>query len=336
MSMNRDFDYSLLAKLTQAFGPSGNEQQVAEIITDNVKDYVESIVTDTMGNLIVRKKGNEQKIMIVCHMDEVGIIVTHINKNGFLYYATVGGLKNTDMISKRVIFSNGTVGIIHKEKDETIDKKPEKLYIDIGAANEQEAKELVRVGDMAVISGDFLENDSVIISKALDDRIGCFIALEVIRTVTSPYDLYFVFSAQEEVGARGAKTAAYAIEADLAIIIDTTFSYDTPKVQNNRVSLNNGVAIKVMDKSIVVSPAIKNWMAKIAAASDIPHQWEIITAGGTDSGPIHLTKGGIPTGGLAIPVRYLHSGNQIVGKKDITAGIDLLTALITTHLYFES
>lgn len=332
--MNRDLDYMLLDKLTQAFGPSGNEQKVAEIITDSSRNHADSIDTDSIGNLIVRKKGDGQKIMIVCHMDEVGIIVTHINKNGFLYYASVGGLKNTDLISKRVKFSNGTVGIINKEKDENVDKKPERLYIDIGAANEQEAKKVVSVGDMAVLTGDFLETESVIISKAIDDRIGCFIALEVLKNITSSHDLFFVFSAQEEVGARGAKTAAYTTEADLAIVIDTTFSYDTPKVQN-RTSLNNGVAIKVMDRSIVVSPAIKNWMAKIADANSIPYQWEIITSGGTDSGPIHLSKGGIPTGGLAIPVRYLHSGNEMVAKKDILASIDLLTALITTPLYFE-
>lgn len=333
--MERNLDYSLLAKLTQAFGPSGNEQRVAEIIMDNAKDHAESIVTDRMGNLIVRKDGQGQKIMIVCHMDEVGIIVTHINKNGFLYYASVGGLKGANLVSKRVRFSNGTVGIINKEQDETVEKKSERLYIDIGAANEQDAKNIVSVGDMAILTGEFLETENVIISKAIDDRVGCFIALEVIKNITSPYNLIFVFSAQEEVGARGAKTAAYATEADLAIVIDTTFSFDTPKVQN-RTSLNNGVAIKVMDRSIVVSPALKNWMAKIAAANGIPYQWEIITSGGTDSGPIHLTKGGIPTGGLAIPVRYLHSGNEVVAKKDIIAGIDLLTALITTPLYFES
>ncbi len=333
--MNRSLDYSLLAKLTQAFGPSGNEREVADVITDSIKDHAESIVTDTMGNLIVRKKGQGHKIMIVCHMDEVGIIVTHINENGFLYYAAVGGLKSGDQVSKRVRFSNGTVGIINKEKDDTVEKKSEKLYIDIGATNEQEAKELVSIGDMAVLTGEFLETENVIISKAVDDRVGCFIALEVIKNITSPYDLYFVFSAQEEVGARGARTAAYTTEADLAIVIDTTFSFDTPKKVQNRTSLHNGVAIKVMDRSIVVSPALKNWMAKIADANSILYQWEIITGGGTDSGPIHLTKGGIPTGGLAIPVRYLHSGNEMVAKKDIIAGIDLLTALITTPLYFE-
>lgn len=331
----KPLDYNLLAELSQAFAPSGNEQKVAEIITAAVKGHAQSIVTDTMGNLIVRKEGQGKKIMVVCHMDEVGIIVTHINENGFLYYASVGGLKGSDLISKRVKFSNGTVGVINKEKDESVEKKTERLYIDIGAANEQEAKESVNVGDMAVLTGEFLETGNIIISKAMDNRVGCFIAIEVLKTIVSPDDLHFVFSAQEEVGARGAKTAAYASGSDLALVIDTTFSYDTPKVQN-RTSLNQGVAVKVMDRSIVVSPTIKNWISEVAAANNIPYQWEIITSGGTDSGPIHLTKGGILTGGLAIPVRYLHSGNEMVAKKDIQACIDLLAALINCPPNLES
>lgn len=328
MNMNRKpLDYSLLAELTQAFGPSGNEQTIAQIITTHIRDHAVAIIIDKMGNLIVRKRGHGKKIMIVSHMDEVGIIVTHINKDGFLYFASVGGLKGSDLLSKRVRFSNGTVGIINKEKDESVEKKTERLYIDIGRSNELKARESVSVGDMAVLTGEFLEADDFLISKAIDNRVGCFIALEVLKTIESPYDLYFVFSAQEEVGARGAKTAAYTIEPDLALVMDTTYSYDTPKVQN-RTSLHHGVAIKVMDRSIVVSPTIKNWISETAAAFNIPYQWEIITSGGTDSGPIHLTNGGIPTGGLAIPVRYLHSGNEMVSKQDIKGCIDLLSALI--------
>ena len=159
----KPLDYTLLAELTQAFAPSGNEQKVAGIITAAVKDHAQSIVTDTMGNLIVRKEGQGKKIMVVCHMDEVGIIVTHINENGFLYYSSVGGLKGSDLLSKRVRFSNGTVGVINKEKDESVEKKTERLYIDIGAANEQEAKESVNVGDMAVLTGEFIETENIII-----------------------------------------------------------------------------------------------------------------------------------------------------------------------------
>lgn len=321
-------DYRILAELTQAYGPSGNESEIASVITRFAKKYCDSIDLDKMGNLIVRKTGPGKKIMIACHMDEIGIIVTHIDKNGFLYFAPVGGLQNTILLSKRVQFANGTIGIINKEQDDSVTQKPERYFVDIGALNEMEARTKVAVGDMAVLTGEFYETDQIVISKALDDRVGCFIALEVLKNINSSHDLYFVFSCQEEVGARGAKTAAYTIHPDLALVLDTTLSYDTPKVQN-RTSLGRGAAIKVMDRSIVVAPVLKNWMAETATVNYIPFQWEIITGGGTDSGPIHLTKGGIPTGGLAIPLRYLHTGNEIASKTDIQSGINLLTALIT-------
>ena len=328
---NKLVDYSLLTVLTQAFGPSGNEQEIAAVIADHCRLHADSIRTDKLGNLIAHKKGTGKKIMVVAHMDEIGLIATHINPQGFIYFSTVGGFRTPEMIAKRVRFSNGTIGIIQKEKDETVEKKTDRFYIDIGVAGEQQARERVQIGDMAVLCGEFRETNDIVIAKALDNRVGCFIALQALKNIQTTHELFFVFSAQEEVGARGAKTAAYALEADLALVIDTTFSYDTPKIQN-RTSLNRGPAIKVMDRSIIVSPLIKNWMAETAAVNNIPFQWEIIVSGGTDSGPIHLTKEGIPTGGLAIPVRYLHSGSEMAGKKDIEGAVDLLSALINNPL----
>lgn len=326
----KPLDYTLLQKLTQAYGPSGNEKMIAELITDMVKNDADSAETDTLGNLIVRKKGLGKKIMVVCHMDEVGIIVTHINRRGYLYFASIGGLRNHVLIAQRFVFANGVVGTVcQEEKRKTDDPAADKLFIDIGAASEEEARKWVQEGDMAVFVGDYQETESSVISKALDNRIGCFIALEAFKSITNKNDLYFVFSAQEEVGSRGAKTAAYMLAPDLAINVDTTFSYDDPKeLELHRTAINKGVAIMVMDHSIVVSPAIKNWMADIAEQCKIPYQWEVITAGGTDSGPVHLTRGGIPTGGLSLPVRHLHTPNEIAAKKDIEAAVDLLLALL--------
>lgn len=327
MSNLKSLDYELLKQLTQAFGPAGNEREVAGIITGRV-DFAGEIIQDALGNLIVRKKGSGKKIMIACHMDEVGVIVTHIDEQGYLYFAPVGGLQSSNLIGKRVYFQNRRQGVITRErKKKEDDKSAEKIYIDIGVSDEQEARTVVKEGDMAVLAGDFQETEKHILSKALDDRIGCFLALEVLGQINSEDDLYFAFTAQEEVGARGAKTAAAAILPDLAIIIDTTISYDTP-TERNQTSLGKGVAIKVMDRSILVSPKIKNWMAEIAAQHQIGHQWEIITAGGTDSGPVHLTQGGIPTGGIAIPVRYLHSGNELASKSDLESAYRLLYELL--------
>ncbi|WP_368292460.1 M42 family metallopeptidase [Dehalobacter sp. TBBPA1] len=323
-------DFTLLQQLTQTFGPSGQEHNVAALILDQTKNDADTAYTDTLGNLIVRKKGQGKKMMIACHMDEVGIMVTHINKQGYLYFAPVGGLRDHVLLAQRFVFANGAVGVVSREEKKKPDENsPERLFLDLGATSEQEARTMVREGDMAVFSGAYHETKDCMISKALDNRAGCFIALEVLKRVSSQDDLYFVFTAQEEVGARGAKTAAYALEPDLALNIDTTFSFDMPReYEVPRTSLNKGIAIKVMDRSIVVSPQIKNWMAEIAEQHEIPYQWEIITKGGTDSGPVHLTKGGIPTGGLAVPVRHLHTPGEIASKNDIRSGISLLLALL--------
>lgn len=328
MSNRKTLDYALLEQLTQEFGPSGNEQAVADLITKQVNTIADSVQADPLGNLIVRKKGNGKRIMIACHMDEVGVMVTHIDDRGYLYFVPVGGLKSLELAGKRVRFANGRFGIISgasQKKEEN--PSTLKCFIDIGVSSEEEARSIVTEGDMAVLVGDFQENNNHLLSKALDNRAGCFLAIEVLKQLQSENDLFFTFTAQEEVGARGAKAAALTIQPDLALVIDTTISYDSAE-DRNRTSLGHGAAIKVMDRSIVVSPQIKNWMAEIAGQKDISFQWEIITAGGTDSGPIHLTQGGIPTGGLAIPTRYLHTGNEMVAKTDLQSAYHLLMELL--------
>jgi endoglucanase len=328
MSSLKPLDYELLKQLTQKFGPSGNEIEVADFIIKQVKTIADSVQIDPLGNLIIRKRGNGTKIMIACHMDEVGIMVTHIDDQGYLYFVPVGGLRGPDLIAKRIIFKNKRIGVVCRErKKRAEDKSTGKIFIDIGVTSEAEARSIVTEGDMATLVGDFQETESHIISKALDNRIGCFLALEIFKQIHCESDLFFTFTVQEEVGARGAKTAASTIQPDLALIIDTTISYDTPN-ERNRTSLGHGVAIKVMDRSIVVSPKIKNWMADISSQKNIPFQWEIITTGGTDSGPVHLTQGGIPTGGIAIPVRYLHTANEIVTKTDMQSAYNLLLELL--------
>ncbi|MGI5901882.1 MAG: M42 family metallopeptidase [Desulfitobacteriia bacterium] len=332
--VNKELNLELLKGLTQAYGPSGNEKQVAKFIENYIQDQIKTIdtlETDTLGNLIVRKKGPGKKIMVAAHMDEIGLIATYLDSKGYIYFSPVGGLKPANLLAQRVMFGNGSVGVIAKERKESGDKSPAKYFIDLGVTGEQEARKYITEGDMAVLTGQFVETDNHVISKALDNRLGCFITLEALKNYNSEHDLYVVFTAQEEVGTRGAKTAAYALEPDLAIVVDMTFSYDTPK-EKHRTSLDKGVAIKIMDRSILVTPKIKNWMLDVATENNIPYQTEIITAGGTDSGPIHLSQEGIPTGGLAVPVRYLHTGSEIASKSDIKAACRLLTALLEQPL----
>ncbi|MDD2234141.1 MAG: M42 family metallopeptidase [Desulfitobacteriaceae bacterium] len=322
-------DYSILNKLTQLFGPPGTERVVAEYISTQLQPYSNQITIDTMGNLIVRRQGTGKRIMVAAHMDQVGIIVTNIDKEGFLRFSILGSIPITALNKQRVMFRNGRIGVISIEKIEKLtDLKLEKHYIDIGASSRKEAGQFVQIGDPAVFVGSYTECGSRLISKAFDDRIGCFVAIEAFKRLKTAHELVFVFTVQEEVGTRGAQTAAYALDPDLAIAVDVTVTGDTPKAHQMSVELGKGAAIKVFDRSMVTSPQVKRWMSNIAVKNKIPFQWEVLESGGTDSGAIHLTKGGIPSGVISIPTRYIHSPAEMVDKNDVEAAVNLLVALL--------
>lgn len=322
-------DFTMLGQLTQLFGPSGSEELVAEFISNQVRPYCDELTMDTLGNLIVRRHGIGKRIMVAAHMDEIGLMITHIDKSGFLRFTPLGGVRIPNLIGQRVKFRQGRIGTIGVEKlDKIGDFKLEKLYLDIGASTREEAEQFVRIGETGVFVGDFIESGSRIISKALDDRIGCFVAIEALKRTQSTHELAFVFTVQEEIGTRGARTAAYALEPDLAIAVDVTATGDTPKAQPMSVELGSGVGIKVLDRSMITSPQIKRWMADVATELNIPFQWEILEYGGTDSGAIHLSRGGVPSGVLSIPTRYVHSPAEILDKHDVEAAVDLLVALL--------
>lgn len=324
-----DLDFALLGQLTQIFGPSGSEERVAEFIATQLRPYCDELKTDTLGNLIVRRHGTGKKIMIAAHMDEIGLMITHIDKEGFLRFTPLGGVRIPNLVGQRVKFSQGRVGTIGVERlDKPSDFKLGKLYLDIGVSSQEEAEQFVRIGETAVFVGNFVESGSRIISKALDDRIGCFVAIEALKRTKSTHELAFVFTAQEEIGTRGAQTAAYALEPDLAIAVDVTATGDTPKAHPMSVNLGSGVGIKVLDHSMITSPQIKRWMAAVATDMNISYQWEVSEYGGTDSGAIHLSRGGVPSGVLSIPTRYVHSPAEMLDKRDVEAAVDLLVALL--------
>lgn len=335
MRKSETLDIQLLRDLTQAFGPSGDEEEVGSLIESCLPDLNWEISKDVLGNIRVSKKGKRQvpqKIMICTHMDEIGIIVTHIDQKGFIRFAPIGGIRITDCLYRRVKFQNGTVGVIAKEKDNEKERnshsKTDKYYIDLGFSSQDQVEENVGVGDKAVFVGDFQQCGDRYIAKAFDNRVGCFIALEVLKQLKTDHEMIFVFSAQEEVGARGAKVAAYSLDPDLAINIDTTTAGDIPGNKETAISLNKGVCIKVIDRSIIVSPTVKNWIAETAENCGIKYQWEVLEKGGTDSGPIQTTKGGILTGALSIPVKYLHSPSEMIAIQDVELAVDLLLELI--------
>ena len=313
----------LLKKLTEAWGPSGCEEQITDLIMAETKDFADEVYKDALGNLICRRKGSGKKVMFAAHADEIGIVVTFIDDKGFLRFADVGGLYLRNLLNRRVIFENGTIGTIGTEEDNQ-DRKMAKMFIDIGAKNKEEAEKMVSVGDMAVFMGGLYTQSGKIVSKALDNRAGCYCLIEAMKRVKSENDLYFVFTTQEEVGLRGARTAAFKIEPEYALSVDVTDVGDTPKCPKMAVSLGDGAAIKVMDYSVITSPEVREKLIEVAENRGIKYQREIMMEGGTDAGVIHFTKGGVKTGGISIPTRYIHSPSEMIDENDLKASIDLL------------
>ena len=315
----------LLKKLTSVFAPSGREEKICELIKSEVIQYADEISVDTLGNLIVHKKGNSKRIMIAAHMDEIGIIVTAIDDDGYIRFSQVGGLNNSDLVGRRVVFENGSVGVIGTEKDNK-DRKISKMYIDVGAKKLSDVT--VSVGDMACFEQSYFENDSVIISKSLDNRAGCYVLIEAMKRIKSDNDIYFVFTAQEEVGLRGAKTAAFSISPDYALAIDVTDTGDTPEKINIATKLGSGACIKVIDKSVLCHFEIRTLLIKLAQDKKIDYQLEVMNNGGTDAGAVSLSGEGVKTGGISIPTRYIHSPSEMIYKKDLNDAVKLLCAFL--------
>lgn len=317
---------NLLEKLTQISGVSGNETEIREVIENEIKEYCDEIYTDVMGNLTAHKKGRGKKVMFAAHMDEIGVVVTFIDDKGFIRFGAVGGLYIKNMINLKVRFRNGVIGVIGCEEEEFGEKaKIDKLYIDIGAKSREEAENRVSVGDTAAFVGGYYENGNMVIAKAIDNRAGCYIMIEMIKNIkNNKNDLYFVFTVQEEVGLRGAKVAAYTINPDFAVAVDVTDTGDTPNAPKMAVKLGSGAAIKVMDRSVLCDVDVRSLMIETAKEKNIPYQLEIMTDGGTDAGAIHLSRAGVKTGGISVPTRYIHSPSETADMNDIKACIDLM------------
>ncbi len=313
----------LLKKLTQCFAPSGREGAIAELITNEAKAYADEIYTDALGNLIVHKKGNGKKIMLAAHMDEIGVAATFIDEKGFIRFSAIGGVYVKRLLNRRVVFENGTVGVIDTEEGNK-ELKISKMYIDIGAKDKPSAEKLVSVGDMAVFDGSYVMSGDTVISKALDNRAGCYVLLEVLKSYKGTNDLYLCFTAQEEVGLRGARVAGYSVFPEYALAVDVTDTGDTPNCPKMAVELDKGACVKVMDRSIICHGEIRNLLIELAKRNEIPYQLEVMTDGGTDAGAIHTSRSGVKTGGVSIPTRYIHSPSEMVSMKDLEAAVKLI------------
>ena len=327
--------FELIQTLNAAHGPSGDEGGIREVIARLAQLFADEVRTDTLGNLIVRKKGTGPKVMFAAHMDSIGFIVTHMEKEGFLRVGRLGGISPKEAAYTPVRFKNGVRGVIVPEEKADFGKlKLDECYLDIGARDEAQARELVQVGDTAVYDSPCFENNGKVVSPYLDNRVSCAILLKTLEEVTqSPNDLYFVFTVQEEVGIRGGKTAAWGVDPDYGIAVDVTDVDDTPgSEKSGTVQLGKGAAIKVMDSSVICAPQMVARLEALAKEGNIPAQRDILRAGGTDAGAIHITRAGVMTGGISVPCRYIHTPVEMADLSDAEHCVKLAAAFARSEL----
>ncbi len=320
----------ILEALNQPHGPSGDEGGVREKIAELARPFADEITTDTLGNLIVHKKGTGPRVMFAAHMDSIGFIVTHIEKEGFLRVGKLGGIAPKEAAYAPVRFKNGVQGVFVPEEKADFGKlKLDECFLDIGAADEAQARELVRVGDTCVYDGLVRIQRNRVTAPYLDDRIACAVLLAALEEIREPAcDLYLVFTVQEEVGLRGAKTAAWWVEPEVGIAVDVTDVDDTPGSERSGTArLGKGAAVKVMDSSVICHPDVVARLEELAEKEHIPIQRDIMRAGGTDAGPIHTTRLGVKTGGISIPCRYIHTPVETADLEDAAACVRLAAAL---------
>jgi tetrahedral aminopeptidase len=341
----------LLQRLTDAIGLSGNEDAVRGILRDEVARYCDDIRVDALGNLICQKsaKGDvdpgawPRKVMVAAHMDEIGLMITHINEDGSLRFGAVGGIDPRILVAKRVVIGDkavpGVIGArpIHLTKPEERQKVlgMGELSIDIGAKDKAAASALVSPGDYAGFDTRFQILDEAglrtAMGKAFDDRVGCAVLAQLVQG-EYPFDLYAVFTAQEEVGLRGATVAAQAIEPDVAFALEGTICDDLPKDADVSpvTVLGDGPAITLMDQSFIADRRLVNHLVRTAEARSLPYQFKRAVAGGTDSGAMHLSGEGVPAVTVAVPARYIHGPVGMISLADYTGTVALMRAALET------
>ncbi len=326
-----------LKELCEISAPSGREQGVREYLINKIGNKADCTV-DKLGNLIVRKKGKNQTnktVMLDAHMDEVGIIATYITAGGFVKFGCVGGIDPSALFGKRVKFLNGIEGIIgcppihfSKGKEKEYPKTTE-MYIDIGAFTREDAEKMVPLGESGTFVSDYVcFGNNRIKAKALDDRVGCAILLDMILD-DLPYDITFTFTVGEETGLSGAKVATYKVRPDYAIVVESTTAADIADTPEDKqvCKLDNGPAVSFMDRHTVYNRELYNMSFDVAEKNNIKIQPKAAVAGGNNAGAVHSTADGCPTIAISVPCRYLHTGNCVISKDDLNETAKLVRAM---------
>jgi len=333
-----------LRRLLTAAGPSGYEQAPAAVFRDAASAFGAEVTYDTVGSTVARVPGTGggKSVAIVGHIDEIGLIVHHIDDDGFLWFTGVGGWDPIVLVGQRVDIAtkggvvSGVVGKkpIHLMKDEDRKKVPElkHLHIDIGAASGEEARGLVRIGDVAVIAGEPIElPGGRFVSRSMDNRLGCYVALETARLVAeaggAPGDVHAVAVAQEEITFGGSRTTAYSLRPDVAIAVDVTFATDQPGISEQELGKHRFGSGAVITRGSTLDPTVFELLYETAEAEGIPFTVDASARGtGTDADAIHISRGGVPSSVVSVPLRYMHSPVEMVQLSDVEAAAKLLAA----------
>lgn len=340
--------FKLLKELSESLGASGHEREVIKLVSAKLKPYVDEVRIDRFSNLIAKKIGEKSKesVMLCAHVDEVGLIVKHIDDDGFLFFETLGGLDARILPSQRVqvITKDGPItGVIgckppHLQTPKEMESayKMEELFIDVGASSRKEAESWgIKPGCPIALerSLEKIGRGDLVSGKALDDRIGCAIMIKVAEEIsneTFDYDIYFGGTVQEELGLRGAKVMAFSITPSFGLVVDSSAAGDTPGLSQKKAPLKvgRGPGITIMDSGFMVSEEVKELMISAAEENRIPYQLNVVKGGTTDAAYIRLTKEGVPAGSIAVPVRYGHSSVEVASLEDVANSIKLTVAIL--------
>ena len=340
-----NIDVELLKTICETAGAPGHEKQIRDLIIGIIKPYVDSYHIDSIGNLVALKKGSgtasKEKVMVAAHMDEIGFIVTYIEEGGFVRVHTLGGFDPKTLTAQRVKIHGkelvpGVLGTkpIHVMSPEERTKMPKATdyFIDTGMKKEALEK-LIKVGDPITWERELVEMGDCVNCKSIDNRVSVFILIEALKIIKQlPYDLYAVFTVQEEVGIRGANVSAHAINPTFGIALDTTIAYDVPGAQEHEkiTELGKGAAIKIMDGMVICDNRMVEYLKKTADKNKIDWQPEVLPAGGTDTAALQrMGKDGSISGAISVPTRHLHQVIEMANKEDIDKCIKLLVSAIS-------
>lgn len=328
---------SLIEGLATAYGPPGREHGLHDLVLQAIGEHADEVHVTPLGSLHIRRRGNGMRWMLSAHLDEIGVIVSHVDERGFARLHPLGWQDCDSVLGHRLRFAGGAIAIMAADPRKDCSRAPtvEQLFLDFGAATRDMCP--VSVGAIGVFEAPFLHLGHRIVSKALNNRVGVAVLIETLRRLDAcPHQLDFVFTVQEEFASAGARTSAFALEPDIALVIDVGQTGDTPPARSSTTRLGGGPMIKVLDGAMVSDPHLVDLLARRATAANIPHQFEVVEGDTTDASEIQTSRGGVRTAGISIPCRYIHTPSEMVDLGDVELTIALLLNVLRQPLDLET